>query len=65
MSELGNAVDAAVVALDHTPLPEELVVAGAPTTGHCDWSSLSDLTIGIWEHTPGTSRDVEADEGLR
>ncbi len=23
---------------------------------------MSDLTIGIWEHTPGVSRDVEADE---
>ena len=37
-------------------------LAGAPTTGHCDWSSLSDLTIGVWEHTPGTSLDVETDE---
>jgi uncharacterized protein len=58
----GDALDAAAVALDHTALPEEQVVAGAPTTAHRDWSSLSDLTIGVWEHTPGVSRDVEADE---
>jgi uncharacterized cupin superfamily protein len=59
---LGTAIDAAAVALDHTPLPEELVVAGAPTTGYRDWSSFSGSTIGVWEHTPGTSRDVETDE---
>lgn len=62
MSDSGYAIDATALALDHTPLPEELVVAGAPTTGHRDWASLSDLTIGVWEHTPGTSRDVETDE---
>jgi uncharacterized protein len=56
------SVNAASLALQHTPLPEELVIAGAPTTGHCDWASLSDLMIGVWEHTPGTSRDVETDE---
>jgi uncharacterized cupin superfamily protein len=57
-----NAVDAAALTLDHTSLPEELVVAGAPTTGHRDVSSLGDLTIGVWEHSPGVSRDVESDE---
>ncbi|MDH6197874.1 putative cupin superfamily protein [Mycobacterium frederiksbergense] len=62
MSKPDNAVDAAALALDHTPLPDELVVQGAPTTGHREVSSLSDLTIGVWEHTPGVSRDVEADE---
>jgi uncharacterized cupin superfamily protein len=58
----GNAVDAATLALNHAPLPEELVVDGAPTTGHRDLTALSDATIGVWEHTPGVSRDVEADE---
>ncbi|MGW4098956.1 cupin domain-containing protein [Mycobacterium sp. NPDC004974] len=58
----GNAVDAAALALDHTPLADELVVDGAPTTAHRDLTELSDVTIGVWEHTPGVSRDVEADE---
>src|SRR5690242_2599238 len=58
----GNAVDAAALTLDHTPLSDELVVNGAPTTGHRDLTSLSDVSIGVWEHTPGVSRDVEADE---
>ncbi|WP_051288682.1 cupin domain-containing protein [Mycobacterium sp. URHD0025] len=59
---MSSCVDAANLVLDHVPLPDELVAAGAPTTGHRDLASLSDLTIGVWEHTPGISRDVEADE---
>lgn len=58
----GNAVDAAALAVDHTALPDELVVDGAPTTAHRDLTEVSDVTVGIWEHTPGVSRDVEADE---
>lgn len=50
------------VTLDHKALPDELVVDGSPTTAHQALSSLSGLTIGVWEHTRGTSRDVEADE---
>ncbi|MEV0671098.1 cupin domain-containing protein [Mycobacterium sp. NPDC050441] len=56
------SVDAAALVLDHTPLPEELVLQGAPATGHCDVTSLSDVTVGVWEHTPGVSCDVESDE---
>ncbi|TJZ73238.1 DUF861 domain-containing protein [Rhodococcus oryzae] len=48
--------------LDHTALATELVIDGTPTTAHRKLTTLSDLTIGVWEHTPGTSRDVEADE---
>ncbi|MFV8166368.1 cupin domain-containing protein [Mycobacterium sp. 134] len=57
-----QSVDTAALALDHAPLPAESVVAGAPTTGFRDLIALSDMTIGVWEHTPGVSRDVEADE---
>ncbi|MCV7365300.1 cupin domain-containing protein [Mycolicibacterium neworleansense] len=31
-------------------------------TAHRDLTGFSDVTIGVWEHTPGVSRDVEADE---
>lgn len=55
-------VNIATLALEHAPLPDELVVDGTPTTGHRDLTTLSDVTIGVWEHTPGVSRDVEADE---
>lgn len=58
----GNTVDAGALVLEHAPLADELVVGGAPTTAHRDLIALSDVTIGVWEHTTGVSRDVEADE---
>lgn len=61
---MNTCVDAAAVALDHAPLPDELVVDGAPTTGHREVMSLAGLEVGVWEHTPGVSRDVEADEAF-
>ncbi|GAA5202193.1 cupin domain-containing protein [Microbacterium jejuense] len=51
-------VDAVALAIPLEPLPADQVVAGAPSTGFVE---LTD-TIGVWEHTPGTSTDVEADE---
>ena len=54
----GVVTDAASLTLALEPVPAEQVVAGAPSTGYVE---LTD-TIGVWEHTPGTSTDVEADE---
>ena len=56
--EPGTVTDAVALTLPLEPLPAELVVAGAPAAGLVE---LTD-TIGVWEHTPGTSADVEADE---
>lgn len=50
--------DAASVPLPLEPLPPEQVVAGAPSAGSIELTEA----IGIWEHTPGSSSDVEADE---
>lgn len=50
--------DAASLALVHEPLPADQVLEGTPATGYAE---LTD-SIGVWEHTPGTSTDVEADE---
>ncbi|GAA2038193.1 cupin domain-containing protein [Agromyces tropicus] len=58
--------DAASLPLAHEPVPDDQVVAGAPTTGyaaldeHADGDRAGEL--GIWEMTPGTMRDVEVDE---
>ncbi|WP_430330746.1 cupin domain-containing protein [Rhodococcus sp. ACT016] len=57
-----DSVDVTAVTLDHAALPNDLVVDGSPTTAHRALTSLSGLTVGVWEHSPGTSRDVEADE---
>jgi len=54
--------DAGTPPSEHAPPPGELVLDGSPQAGSVDLVSFSDLTIGLWEHTPGTSRDVEADE---
>ena len=50
--------DAASVPLPLEPLPPEQVVAWAPSAGSIELTEA----IGIWEHTPGSSTDVEADE---
>lgn len=46
----------------HEPLPAEQVRDGAPTTGAVPVPALDGLDVGVWEHTPGVSTDVEADE---
>ena len=54
----GIVTDAARLAIDLAPVPAEQVVEGAPATGFVELTQA----IGVWEHTPGTSTDVEADE---
>lgn len=58
----GTVVDAATLPLAHEPLPSDQVVAGHPTTGHERLGEISGVEVGIWEHSAGTSTDVEADE---
>lgn len=57
-AEPGEVVDSARLPLRHEPLPAPQVRAGAPTTGLAE---LTDAVV-VWEHTPGVSTDVEADE---
>ena len=54
----GIVTDALLLPLDLQPLPADQVVDGTPATGYVELTE----TIGVWEHTPGTSTDVEADE---
>ncbi|MBS1674198.1 MAG: cupin domain-containing protein [Actinobacteria bacterium] len=56
----GTAVSDLV--LSHEPLPADEVVVGAPTTAIAVLDDTGDREIGIWEMTPGTARDTEADE---
>ena len=64
MSELaaGAGVDATALTLTHEPLPAEEVLAGAPTTAVHELSTIGGVGIGVWEMTPGTATDTEADE---
>ena len=38
------------------------MLAGAPTASLAELAELGGLEIGVWEITPGTVTDVEADE---
>jgi uncharacterized cupin superfamily protein len=61
----GIVTDAASLTLALQPLPAEQVVAGAPRAGFAELGGFGEfggVEIGVWEHTPGTSADVEADE---
>lgn len=57
-----HVVDGAALPLAHQPVPADQVVSGAPTTGHAVVASGSPVEVGVWEHTTGTSTDVEAAE---
>ena len=54
----GVEVDAGGLAIPLEPLPAEQVESGSPSAGFVELTSA----VGVWEHTPGTSTDVEADE---
>lgn len=58
----GQATDAASLPAPFVPLDPDLVVSGTPTTRFVDLDETSHRTVGVWEHTPGVSTDVEADE---
>lgn len=57
-----RVIPAGSVPLTSSPLPTDQVLAGAPTVG--TFTALADgaLEVGIWEHSVGTSTDIEADE---
>lgn len=57
-------LDAVRCSLEPDALPAQKVVAGHPTTTVRELVPPTgvDAAIGIWEHTAGTSVDVEADE---
>lgn len=52
--------DAASLVIPLTPIPAGQVLDGAPQAGFVE---LTDV-VGVWEHTPGTSTDVEDDEAF-
>lgn len=61
----GSAVDAAGLVLAHEPLPAAEVKSGSPTTAVHELGAVggeAGVEIGIWEMTPGTASDTEADE---
>ncbi|MDR7184764.1 putative cupin superfamily protein [Microbacterium trichothecenolyticum] len=58
----GIVTDAASLELGLEPLPADQVVQGSPATGFAELGEFGGIELGVWEHTPGASTDVEADE---
>ncbi|MDQ8047240.1 MAG: cupin domain-containing protein [Solirubrobacteraceae bacterium] len=58
------ALDVGSVPLEPLPLDPAQIVEGAPETSYAvlDVSADGRVERGIWQHTPGTTTDVEADE---
>ena len=54
--------NAALAVVPTEPLAADYVDAGAPASGIVDLPAPPGLEVGIWEHTVGTSTDVEVDE---
>lgn len=50
------------IAIDHAPLDSERGSGGGVTTGVKAVATEGDMEIGVWEHSVGTSSDVEVEE---
>ncbi len=48
--------------LDESPLDLAQVVSGDPVVRVAEIHDAADLAIGVWQHSPGVSTDVEVDE---
>ncbi len=58
----GAEVNALEVELLDSPVPAEQVQDGAPTASAAALGEFDGREVGVWELTPGTVTDVEADE---
>lgn len=58
----GADVNAAALALLHSPVPAKQVQKGTPTASAVTLGEFDGHEVGVWEITPGTVTDVEADE---
>lgn len=54
--------DATQVPLDHSALDPERNLSGDVTTAVRAEATLGDMEVGVWEHSVGTSTDVEVEE---
>jgi uncharacterized cupin superfamily protein len=57
-----SVVTAATLDLEHEPVPAGQFVDGEPTTAAMALTEFEGVEVGVWEMTPGTMSDTEADE---
>lgn len=55
-------IDAASLPLEALELDASQVVTGTPSTAAAEVFTIGGVEVGVWEHTPGVSTDVETDE---
>jgi uncharacterized cupin superfamily protein len=66
----GTTINASSLLLEHEPVPAAQLLRGAPTAATAVLGAMDGtagtggegLELGVWEMTPGTMSDVEADE---
>ena len=57
-----RSFDAGLVPLRHIELDAERNSSGDVTTAVSAEATLGDMEVGVWEHSVGTSTDVEVEE---
>ncbi len=64
MTSHSITIDVMGLELEPWPLEPEQVIAGSPEVSGrvLDTSTDGRVERGVWEHTPGVSRDTESDE---
>ena len=55
-------MEAARLELPLADVPDAQRMAGTPRTGAAKLGAFGGVSLGVWEMTPGTMRDVEIDE---
>jgi uncharacterized cupin superfamily protein len=57
-----RSFDARSITLDHTSMGDERNLSGDVTTAVSAQATEGDMEVGVWEHSVGTSTDVEIEE---
>ncbi len=57
-----RVVHALTTALEPDPLDPSQVLSGSPRTAVRELVDAGPVSVGVWEHSVGSSSDVEADE---
>jgi uncharacterized protein len=57
-----SVIHAAALKMEHSPVPVDQSVQGAPSTATVAFGDFAGRDVGAWEMSPGTMTDVETDE---
>ncbi|WNM28104.1 cupin domain-containing protein [Demequina capsici] len=60
--EPGRSVAVVELSVPLEALPDSQVESGSPLAGAVALTEVGGVEVGVWEHTPGVSTDVEVDE---